>query len=119
MAESVISNKDSFDDATKVGFFVKSIVRLSCNMVTEAAQGSDIQARVLFMATESSSLMGYLADCNEHDIIFPFLIFLYNSMVNQSQLRALFVVGDPSHGPSGLGLTTLVKVFCRLGKKAT
>ena len=51
MAENVIIDKNTFNDATRLGFYVKSILRLACNMVTEAPQdldeSYDIQAMVL------------------------------------------------------------------------
>lgn len=51
MAENVIIDKNTFNDATRLAFYVKSILRLACNMVTEAPQdldeSYDIQAMVL------------------------------------------------------------------------
>lgn len=41
VAENVIIDKNTFNDATRLGFYVKSILRLACNMVTEAPQDLD------------------------------------------------------------------------------
>ena len=95
---------------SKLDFFVKSLIYLSCNMVTEAPLESNIQEKVLGLMTRSETLMSHLASVEtDYSIIYPFLVFLYNSMARREELRVFFVTESPCHG-----LNTFLRIFCSL-----
>ena len=54
--------------------------------------------------------MSHLASVEtDYSIIYPFLVFLYNSMARREELRVFFVTESPCHG-----LNTFVRIFCSL-----
>ena len=81
-------------------------------MVTSASSDTaEYIADILTFLTSQDKLMTYISTCTEEkdEVIFPYLVFLYNAMVKSEALRRLFVTVRPASP----GLIALVKVFCQ------
>lgn len=100
----------------KVEFNIKALLRLACNMVTQADPESNVQDKCLSIVSNSEQVMNLISSsCEDDHIVFPFLVFLYNAMATKDELRASFVNMDENFR---FGLKTLIAIFCHTQSEA-